>query len=76
MNIKIEYCAPCGYKKRADAAAAALHEQLGMNAELIAGKGGVFRVYVDGNEVIGRSKGHFPSAEEIVVAVAACNANG
>lgn len=70
MNVEIEYCAPCGYRKRADAAAAALAEQLGLCAELVPGKGGVFRVYVNGKEVIARTKGHFPSPEEIVAAVA------
>lgn len=75
MNIQIEYCAPCGYKKRADAAATALKEHLGMSAELVPGKGGVFRVYADGKEVIARTKGHFPSPEEIVAAIAGCKAN-
>lgn len=70
MNIQIEYCAPCGYRKRAEVAAAALKEQLGMTAELVPGKGGVFRVHADGKEIIARNKGHFPSAEEIVAAVA------
>lgn len=70
MNVEIEYCAPCGYRKRADATAAALAEQLGLYAELVPGKGGVFRVYVNGKEVIARVKGHFPSPEEIVAAVA------
>lgn len=71
MNVKIEYCAPCGYRKRADAAATALEEQLGLRAELIPGKGGVFRVCVNGKEVITRARGYFPSPKEIVAAVAA-----
>lgn len=69
MNVKIEYCLPCGYGKRADAAAAALEEQLGVPVELVPGKGGVFRVYVNEEEVISRAKGYFPSPAEIVAAV-------
>lgn len=57
MNVRIKYCAPCGYRKLADAAATALKEQLGLLAELMPGKGGVFRVYVNGDEIIARAKG-------------------
>ena len=76
MNVKIEYCAPCGYRKRADAAAAALQERLGVAADLAAGKGGVFRGYVNGTEVISRAKGYFPTPDEIVAAVGSHTAGG
>lgn len=76
MSIKIEYCAPCGYRKRADLAAEALQERLGVTADLIAGKGGVFRVYVNGTEVISRAKGYFPTPDEIVAAVRSHAAGG
>jgi selT/selW/selH-like putative selenoprotein len=69
MNVRIEYCLPCGYRKRADAAAAALEDQLGVSAGLVPGKGGVFRVCVDEKEVISRARGYFPSPEEVVAAV-------
>lgn len=76
MKVKIEYCAPCGYRKRADAAAAALQERLGVAADLAAGTGGVFRVYVNGKEIISRAKGYFPSPDEIVTAVRSHEAGG
>ncbi|MDO1527534.1 Rdx family protein [Fulvimonas sp. R45] len=69
MNVEIEYCLPCGYRKRADAAAAALGQQLGVSARLVPGKGGVFRVSVNGKEAISRARGYFPSPEDIVAAV-------
>lgn len=69
MKIRIEYCVPCGYKKRADAAAAAIREQLGVDAELVPGNGGVFRVHVDDRTAIARSRENFPSPAEIVTAV-------
>ena len=76
MNIQIEYCTPCGYGKRADAVAAALQERFGVAADLVPGKGGVFRVYVNGKEVIARTRGYFPSPEEIVAAVGSHGAGG
>lgn len=71
MNIQIEYCAPCGYRARAEAAAQALQGRLGLQARLVPGKGGVFRIRVDEQVVATRTRGHFPSLEEIVAAVGA-----
>lgn len=70
MNVKIEYCAPCGYRKRAEVTATALKEQLELRAELIPGKGGVFCVSMNGEEIIACTRGHFPSPEEIVTVAA------
>jgi len=73
-EISITYCRPCGYEKRAKEAAALLHERLGLDAELVPGKRGIFEVKLDGKVVAKRVKGHFPDAAEIVSAVAAARA--
>jgi selenoprotein W-related protein len=70
-DVSIVYCRPCGYEKRAKAAAAALRQQLAVDATLVPGTGGVFEVKVGGEVVAKRSKGHFPDAAEIVAAVTA-----
>jgi selenoprotein W-related protein len=70
-DLSITYCRPCGYEKRAREAAALLRERLGLDAELVPGKGGIFEVKLDGKVIASRVKGHFPDAAEIVAAVAA-----
>lgn len=65
-QVEIVYCRPCGYEKRASAAAAAVKDALGLEASLRPGSGGIFEVKVDGNIVAKRSRAHFPEAEEIV----------
>ena len=47
-----------------------LKEELDVDAELILGHGGVFKVAVDDRIVAERSSWRFPSEEEIVDAVA------
>lgn len=70
-DVSIIYCRPCGYEKRAREVAMALQRQLGIVADLVPGKGGVFEVSVGGKTVARRLKGHFPDAAEIVAAVGA-----
>ncbi|AND86790.1 MULTISPECIES: SelT/SelW/SelH family protein [Bradyrhizobium] len=70
-DVTIVYCRPCGYEKRAKEAAAALRRQLALEADLVAGKGGVFQVKLGDRIVASRSKGHFPGTDEIVAAVTA-----
>ena len=65
-NISITYCVPCGYEKRARAAADELQSKLGITAELIPGKGAVFKVCKDDNVLVQRTREHFPDAQEIV----------
>jgi selenoprotein W-related protein len=69
-DVSITYCKPCGYLNRAEAAAAELKKELGVDATLIAGKGGIFQVEVDGKVVAQKRLFHFPDAKEIVTAVA------
>ncbi|MGY4474351.1 SelT/SelW/SelH family protein [Bradyrhizobium sp. USDA 3364] len=73
-DLAITYCRPCGYEKRAREAAALLRERLGLEAELVPGKGGIFAVTLNGKVIAGRVKGHFPDAAEIVTAVATARA--
>lgn len=70
-DITITYCKPCGYGKRAAEAADALQRDLSVTANLVAGKGGIFEVRVDGEVAAKRIKGHFPDAAEIVGTVRA-----
>jgi selenoprotein W-related protein len=69
-DVSITYCKPCGYLSRAEAAAAELKKELGVDATLIPGKGGIFQVEVDGKVVAKKRLFHFPDAKEIVTAVA------
>ncbi|WP_375785513.1 SelT/SelW/SelH family protein [Bradyrhizobium sp. Pha-3] len=73
-DLSIIYCRPCGYEKRAREAAALLRERLGLDPELVPGKGGVFEIKLDGKVIARRAKRHFPDAAEIVTAVAAARA--
>jgi len=68
-EVTIIYCRPCGYEKRAKEVAAALRRQLGLDADLVPGKGGVFQVKLGERIVASRSKGHFPDGDDIVAAV-------
>jgi selenoprotein W-related protein len=68
-HVVIAYCRPCGYERRAKAAAAELQGQLGVTATLKAGTGGIFEVTVGDEIVATRAKGHFPHVGEIVKAV-------
>lgn len=70
-DVSIIYCRPCGYEKRAKDAAAALREQLAIDAKLVPGSGGIFEVKVGDKTVAKRAWLHFPDADEIVKAVAA-----
>ncbi|RCW22668.1 selT/selW/selH-like putative selenoprotein [Ciceribacter lividus] len=70
-DVTITYCHPCGYGKRAAQAADALQRELSVTTNLVAGKGGIFEVRVDGEIVAKRIKGHFPDAAEIIASVSA-----
>ena len=70
-DVTIIYCRPCGYEKRAKEVAVALRRQLALEADLVAGKGGIFQVKLGDKIVASRSKGHIPGADEIVAAVTA-----
>ncbi|TFV77006.1 SelT/SelW/SelH family protein [Bradyrhizobium frederickii] len=70
-EVTIIYCRPCGYEKRAKEVAAALRRQLGLDADLVPGKGGIFQVKLGDRIVASRSKGHFPDGDDIVAAVIA-----
>jgi selenoprotein W-related protein len=70
-DVTITYCRPCGYEKRAKEVAAALRRQLALEADLVAGKGGIFQVKLGDKIVASRSKGHFPGTDEIVATVTA-----
>ena len=66
MKITIQYCEPCGYRPRAQQAAARLKEIAGAEVELVKGTGGVFEVSVDGAlKYSKKASGRFPTDNEI-----------
>lgn len=64
--ISITYCVPCRYEKRARAAADELRSQLGIEATLIASKGGVFKVHMNDMLLTQRTSNYFPDSADIV----------
>lgn len=54
---------------RAARAAAALKQELELDAELLKGSGGIFEVAVDGRVVTKKALGKFPDEKEVVDAV-------
>jgi len=52
-QVSIVYCKPCGYLKRAEAAAGAVKEKFGVSVSLTPGTGGIFEVRIGAN---GRSR--------------------
>jgi len=68
-EVTIICCRPCGYEKRAKEVAAALRRQLGLDADLVPGKGVIFQVKLGERIVASHSKGHFPDGDDIVAAV-------
>lgn len=69
MQITITYCVPCHYEARAKEAAEALRHEVGLEAELVGGRGGVFKVDADATTLVARDKIYFPTTEDIVAAV-------
>jgi selenoprotein W-related protein len=72
MKITIEFCDPCGYRPRAQQAAAWLKENAGAEVELVKGRGGVFEITVDGAlQFSKKATGRFPSEAELDAVVKA-----
>jgi selenoprotein W-related protein len=66
MQVKIEYCVPCGYLPRATALASEIKNKYGVDAELIEGVKGIFDVYVDDKLVFSRhEEKRFPEPQDI-----------
>jgi selenoprotein W-related protein len=66
MKIVIQYCEPCGYRPRAQQAAARLQQVAGAEVELVKGTGGVFEVSVDGAlKFSKKATGRFPTDAEL-----------
>ena len=66
MQVKIEYCVPCGYLPRATQMAEEIKKKYGAETELVKGDKGIFDVYVDGKLVFSRhQEGRFPEAQDI-----------
>jgi selT/selW/selH-like putative selenoprotein len=66
MQVKIEYCVPCGYLPRATELAGEIKKKYGADAELVKGDKGIFDVYVDGKLVFSRhQEGRFPEPQDI-----------
>lgn len=64
-DISITYCVPCGYEKRARAAADQIKDELNIDISLIPGSGGVFKVTKGEETLAQRTREHFPTPDEI-----------
>ncbi len=69
VDVAVTYCVPCGYERRARDFAVELRRQLSVEAKLVPGKGGVFRVTMGERVLAARTKIHFPSTGELIEAV-------
>ncbi len=70
MKIRIEYCAPCGYDRRAAGLAAEIKAAKGFDAELVKSSGGVFEVWADERLVFSKKAlGRFPNPGEVLAAL-------
>ena len=66
MQVKIVYCAPCGYLPQATALASEIKNKYGVETELVKGVKGIFDVYVDGKLVFSRYEAkRFPEPQDI-----------
>ena len=67
MQVKIEYCVPCGYLPRAESLAAEIKKKYGADATLVKGEKGIFDVYVEGKLIFSRHQegGRFPEPKDI-----------
>ena len=65
--IEIRHCTTCGFRRAAEALAAEIREELGLESTLVVGKVGSFDVVMNGAVVFSRSEtGRFPRQGEIV----------
>jgi predicted Rdx family selenoprotein len=78
MDVRIVYCAVCGYRGRAERLARAIRERLGVDAALEHGRLSQFDVVADGEVVASRAGGllnhltygGFPDEAAVVAALA------
>lgn len=70
VAVTILYCVTCNYLPHATRAADALRETLGIEAVLVRGHSARFEVEVDGKLVLAKGTGGFPTARDVVEAVA------
>jgi len=70
VKIVITYCQALNYQPRAAGLAARIREELGIEAELKKGAGGVFDVEADGRLVFSKHReSRYPEPEEILRAL-------
>jgi selT/selW/selH-like putative selenoprotein len=71
MEIRIEYCGACGYRRRAEAVAASVTGATGLPCHLIESTGGAFEVFRGDRLVFSKtSSGRFPEERELLEAIA------
>lgn len=79
MEVRIKYCKPCGYLKRAEQLAERLRRECEANVTLEPGNFGVFKVWVDGTLVFDKRQtggllgklgfGPIPSDDELITKI-------
>ena len=69
MDVKIEYCVPCGFRDRAVAVQETILNGLETDLDsvsLVMGDHGVFRVSADGEVVYDKAEDGAPDADDLV----------
>lgn len=67
MKIEITYCGKWNYQPKAASLAAAISNELDVEAKLIEGQNGIFDVVADNNLIFSKHKaGRFPEHDEIL----------
>ena len=67
MEIKINYCSVWNYKPRAAGLAEKIKDEIGIDAQLIPGSGGIYDIVVDSNTIYSKSKTkRFPDNDDII----------
>ena len=66
MRVSIEYCMEWNYQPRAFSLRDELHNQFGIQSELIQSSGGVFEIELNENLIFSKKKsGRFPNDGEV-----------
>ena len=67
MQVRIEYCEACGYRRMAEKLAQAMQVAHAVPVELVPGGDGAFEVTADGRTIFSKqATGRFPTERELI----------
>jgi selT/selW/selH-like putative selenoprotein len=67
INIEIHHCTTCGFQTKANMLAEEIHNEFGIEADLIIGDIGSFDVFINGHQIFSKAEaGRFPNPDEII----------